>query len=47
MTAKIAELPFVTLSEGKGLIAQGGILRFAQNDRCLLRRVAQHGAPEE
>ena len=25
--------PFVTLSEAKGLAAQAGILRFAQNDR--------------
>ena len=29
----IAKFPYVTLSEAKGLTAQGGILRFAQNDR--------------
>ena len=29
------EQPFVTLSEGKGLAAQGEILRFAQNDKQL------------
>ena len=26
-------MPFVTLSEAKGLATQGGILHFAQNDR--------------
>ncbi len=29
----IAKFPFVTLSKAKGLTAQTGILRFAQNDR--------------
>ncbi len=29
----IARFPFAALSNGKGLTAQGEILRFAQNDR--------------
>ncbi len=33
--------PFVTLSEAKGLTAQGGILRFAQNDRVLAQNDRQ------
>ena len=30
---KIAKFPFAILSKAKGLTAQIGILRFAQNDR--------------
>ncbi len=33
----IVEFPFIILSDAKGVTAQGGILRFAQNDRWLLR----------
>ncbi len=34
---QIAKFPFVALSRAKGLTAQGEILRFAKNDRALLR----------
>ncbi len=38
-SGEIAKFPFGTLSYAKSLTAQGGILRFAQNDRELLRMI--------